>query len=178
MHRTIVDGDEHVTRLETDQCRRTARGDVGDNDTSVALAPQHAVLELVPGRTRGDVRRAETEQHSDHDQRHRRSRPPAPHRRDSPTNPMTRTSHPMKWSPKQRQKMGSVAPLLFSPARAPALPIRSSELDRHASEHTLGRPHDQRFVVDRRLAQFFLEEIRDRHEHLQLAFVKFRNGSA
>ena len=39
--------------------------------TTPASLSLHNVLDLVPGRTRGDVRRAETEQDSDHDQRHR-----------------------------------------------------------------------------------------------------------
>ena len=72
LDRAVVDGQQQITAANTDGLGRRARRDFGRDDALALLFPQHTVLDLAPGRARGDVRCPQTQQSGDHDQRKRR----------------------------------------------------------------------------------------------------------
>src|SRR5687767_13625161 len=88
---TIVDSKQQIATANTDGGGRRAWRDLSRDDALCLLLPQHSVLDLAPGRARGDVRCTEVQQSAHHDQRERRPRPSAPGHPETGGNPMTRT---------------------------------------------------------------------------------------
>jgi hypothetical protein len=108
LHRPIVDGQQEIASANTDGRRWRARRNLGGDDTLRVLFPENSVFDLVPRCTGRNVRGAQAQESRNHDHRECGPRPPAPDHSEPHGNPMIRTCHPIKWSQKQRQKLGSI----------------------------------------------------------------------
>ena len=72
LYRAIVDREQQIASTDSDRCGRRIRRDLGGDDTLGVLLPEHTILDLMPRRTRRDIRGAKTQESRYHDQRQSR----------------------------------------------------------------------------------------------------------